>query len=507
MIIWFQQTLCQHLEIKNLHQDPILLFQIKDCFIQTGIIKIIHPINLTTLEDNVKSLLEISEKIDRSLPMSNLIIHKSKQIADNFYELKPIKVSRQKRWDIIGKTWKWIAGNPDAEDLRIINSTFNNLIDQSNEQIKINQMINERTTKITSTINHLIEHHSSLNSILLKEIDAITLLLSMDALNNIIEEIEDTILRTRISLPNSKLLTLKEIFLIESILNEQGITTDFPEDALNYAKPKIASKSDMLLYILEVPKTTGNCQIIKVIPLIVNDTIITDTPNYIIKSNNNLYTTNVPGNIIQQLHETQPFSDNCIFPIVMGLESHCNATKLNQTRIQTLPGSKILLNNAKNQYISSNCGPHNRTLTGNFILYFQNCTIEIEKQIFISKEIISNTNQLIGVFPGLTINRSIINEQNLSTLSWQTINNRHRIDHVQLQQYEHKKWLYGIFGGFSTTTIIIITIAILCFRRKKVVLKIRYPHTSRKTIRNSKQDKLAEDVQSYPPEELCEQTH
>ena len=286
-------------------------------------------------------------------------------------------------------------------------------------------------------------------------------------MNNILEELEDAILRARISLSNSKLLTLKEIFPIETIINEQGITTNFPEEALSYAKPKITSKTYMLLYILEVPKTSGNCELIKIIPLIVNNTVITNTPNYVVKSDGKLYVTNHPENTVQQIHDTQPFLDSCIFPIIMGLESHCSASRTNQTDLVPLPGNKLLINNAIHQLISSNCEPHNRTLTGNFLLHFQNCTINIGNSTFTSAEIFSHTIQLTGIFPGLSINKEIITEQNLASLSGETSKNRHRIDHIQLQQFEHRKWIYGALGSLSTTTLIIKTIAILCFRRKR----------------------------------------
>lgn len=504
-LLAFTQILSQHLEIDDLHQNPILLLKEQNCYIQTGIIKIVHPINLTSLEENVSLFINISRKIDKTFPLASLIVRKSRQLADNLYKLKPMKRSRQKRWDIIGKGWKWLAGNPDADDLRIINSTFNSLIDQSNEQIKINEIINERISKITHTINEI----TSINNLLLNETSAISLLISLDTMNGILEEIEDAILRARVSLANSKLLTLKEIFMIETIMNDQGITTNFPEEALSYTKPKIASKTDMLLYILEVPKTNDHCEIIKIIPLVVNNTIITNTPSYIVKSNKKLYTTNHPESSIQQLHNTKPFLDECIFPIIMGLSSHCSASRTNQTDFFTLPGSNILMNNAKEQYISSNCGPHNRTLTGNFLLHFQNCTIQIANYTFTSEETFSNTVQLTGIFPGLSINKQIINEQDLSSLSWKTTNNRHRIDHIQLQQFEHRNWLFGLFGGMSTTAIIIITIAILCFRRKRVVFTVKYPKFNRSPKQTQKPEvsQSTEDVRSYPPEELRDSHH
>lgn len=49
-----------------------------------------------------------------------------------------------------------------------------------------------------ATVNKLIEQQSTENKILLEEMDAITLLLYMDTTNSILEQLEDTILRTKI---------------------------------------------------------------------------------------------------------------------------------------------------------------------------------------------------------------------------------------------------------------------------------------------------------------------
>lgn len=93
--------------------------------------------------------------------MSNLILQKSRELVNNLYQIKPTKSRRNKRWDAVGTVWKWIAGSPDAEDLRIINRTFNGLIDENNEQVKVNSMIDTKISEITSTVNKLIERHSA----------------------------------------------------------------------------------------------------------------------------------------------------------------------------------------------------------------------------------------------------------------------------------------------------------------------------------------------------------
>ncbi|XP_062541881.1 uncharacterized protein LOC134209874 [Armigeres subalbatus] len=114
-----------------------------------------------------------------------------------------MKPRRTKRWDTLGVAWKWIAGSPDAEDLRIINTTLEDLISQNNQQTKINNILNNRIDAMMATINKLIEQQSVQNKILLEEMDAITLLLYMDTTNKILEDLEDTVLRTRIELANT----------------------------------------------------------------------------------------------------------------------------------------------------------------------------------------------------------------------------------------------------------------------------------------------------------------
>lgn len=64
------------------------------------------------------------------------------------------------------------------------------------------------------TVNSIIENHENLNSILLKEIDAINLLMFMETTNRILVELEKTILRTHIGFVNSRLLSSNDVMEI-----------------------------------------------------------------------------------------------------------------------------------------------------------------------------------------------------------------------------------------------------------------------------------------------------
>ena len=383
-----------------------------------------------------------------------------------------MKPRRSKRWDTIGTVWKWIAGSPDAQDLDIINSTLNQLIDQNNHQMQINSFFNSRIAEVTTTINRLLEQQSTENKILLEEMDALTLLLYMDTTNEILEQLEDTILKTRIDMPNSKLLSLQEILTLETLLNEQGILTNFPEDAFNYVKPKIATKNDLILYILQIPKIEGSCEIFHIIPLTIANNVITKIPKYIVRYNDLIYQTENPNQVIQEDTMLTLLKDKCSYPIILGMEANCEVEFDDTTKISLINNNKILINNAKGTQMGSNCGPHNRTLFGNLIITFHNCSIRINEQTFSSEERISNIEELPAPFYNLTIKRNFIKQQSISSIHNQTMTNRIQLNHIKLEHFNYRKITFAIFGGISSTVVIMIGLTIVCLYRKRVVVKI-----------------------------------
>lgn len=46
----------QHLVIENLQNNPLLLIKEKECKIQVGLIKLIHPINMSMIENAIEAL-------------------------------------------------------------------------------------------------------------------------------------------------------------------------------------------------------------------------------------------------------------------------------------------------------------------------------------------------------------------------------------------------------------------------------------------------------------------
>ncbi|XP_049291668.1 uncharacterized protein LOC125768285 [Anopheles funestus] len=456
------------LQIRNLDNDPILFLEKQECKIQTGTLKIIHPINLTNIENNIKKFETIAKKINKNLPISDLITERVEEIKNRLDQIVPRETKRIKRWDALGTTWKWLAGSPDAVDLRIINRTLNDLINENNAQINVNNIINTKIAELTITINALIDKHTTKDKLLLQEIDAITLLIYMDTTQRILEDIEDAILKTRVQLINSKLLTINEILAIETIITNQGIRTSSPEESMNYAIPKIAVNKKMLLYILEIPKVEDVCTIFQIESLTFKNLTIINTPKYIVKKGSEMFETLKPFDKVQLGEYLKPFRDTCLTSMIEGRESNCNAIEDYSTSINLISINKILINNAKNAEVKSNCGPHDRILSGNFILTFNNCTVIINNHTFTFQETINGVKEMQGALPNLKLKLNVImKEPNINKIHNNTITNRKYLEHIELKQFSHLKITFSIFGGMSITIAILMIVIIVYIKTKK----------------------------------------
>ena len=132
IIIFIIGINCQELGIKHLNNDPIVILKSGKCKIQTGTIKLVHPLNLTDIEITMELVSTLAYKKITN-PLTKIVKQKLQELYTNFQQIRPTSNIRQKRWDSIGTTWKWMAGNPDAQDLAIINSSMNDLITENNK--------------------------------------------------------------------------------------------------------------------------------------------------------------------------------------------------------------------------------------------------------------------------------------------------------------------------------------------------------------------------------------
>lgn len=151
---------------------------------------------------------------------------------------------------------------------------MNEIIDQNNYQYRINESINKRIAQLTGTINQMANVINN-NKANLEVLDAITIMLNVDVINELLDNIQEAVTLSKISATNNKMLSTREVNVIKSTLHEQGIEVNFPDEALQFVTPKIAVKQGDLLYILHAPHLENSTStVIRIFPLIVDNQII-----------------------------------------------------------------------------------------------------------------------------------------------------------------------------------------------------------------------------------------
>lgn len=464
VLVFMKGICCQELGIRQLNNDPILAMETGKCKIQTGITRIIHPINLTDIEITMELVTTLAyRKITN--PLTKIVKQKLQELHTNFHQIKPTSIIRRKRWDTLGTVWKWIAGNPDAEDLRAINSSLNDLITENNNQYKVNNQMALRLQSLTDTVNKIVES-SYTNKIALNEMETLITILNIDIINKILVDIQDAIILSKTLTVNTRMLSLKEINTIRTLLEEQGIKVDLPDEAISFVTPKIAVSKNTLLYILHIPQLEPEeANIVKIFPLNNNNHVIKEYPNYLIKNKYTLFTTTKPAEYVQRHAFIKEFSDNCIEPLMLGNNAQC-ITKLDyRTEGKLIAENTILITNAKNNTIHSTCGPNNRNLSGNFIISFSNCTVNFANVTFSSKEVTSKPQFIETALYNIQLENWLQKDLNITLIDNRTITNREQLHHVYLRQFNHEIRIWSLFGGLSVTSIISIALVTIYFRR------------------------------------------
>lgn len=493
----FTTSLCQELEIKHLENKPILVIKHKNCKIQSGNIKIIHTVNLTDLETTINLLTNIAyTNIDGKNQLTQIVKYKVKQLYANFYQLKPSNHRRQKRWDTVGTTWKWIAGNPDAEDLRIINKTLRQLIEENNDQYYVNEQLGQRIQHLTNNIAQNLAD----NRIIKNEIDILTIIVNIDTVNTLLTNIQDAILLSKALVTSSKILSPKEIHTIKQLIEQQGVLVEMPDEAFNLVTPKFTVSDETLLYILQLPQLEKEeSKVIRILPLTIKNAAINNHPEFLVKTRRELYTTTNPDDYVQRRSFIKKFNDACIAPLVLGTHSRCNTTSDTETRTKLLTNNLMLITNAKNQQLDSNCGPDNRTVEGNLLISFSNCSIIFNERKISSSEMFTQPDVLEGALHNLIIESTQIKDHDIESVHNNTIVNRHLLQQVHLAQYSNKMWNWGLLSGISTSTITLTAIIIFIIIKSNCILRGAAKKIAHhRNLRKSSNTRVADDT-PIPP--------
>ncbi|XP_052901622.1 uncharacterized protein LOC128309305, partial [Anopheles moucheti] len=297
----------------------------------------------------------------------------------------------------------------------------------------INEALNGRLREVTDIANKVLTNEAKRYETYATETRQLIILSNLDILQDQIETIEEAIISAKHGIPNSKLLSTEDLQTINEFLKKNSFDYNTAEELLAQSVAQFMMNTTHVLYMLKFPRISSQIYEYDFIEPIVKN------GKRIICEGSNLQ------------HPTQ-----CVYQLIQGENSECQYEKVYSAKLITqINDANILINNAWAE-ITSNCSNSKQSLNGSFIIQFENCSININDEIFSNTEVIIPRRSHHSTL-GLIVNETSL-EDNPPTefLNNITLENRRILQTINLQN-ESLEFKLHLFGSIGTTTIVIVT--------------------------------------------------
>lgn len=462
------QTTWTDIRVHDLDRNPIAIIPLGEARLSNSYLRIVHPINLGQLANYIAEIDDVAQNaINKDKPLSNILKIKLHRLRSIISRVRP--ANRNRRWETLGKAWKYISGSPDAEDLKIINATTNALIDQNDRQIRINIAIEDRLKNITEKLNSLIKYQDNITTETLDGFDSINIIFNLDELINQLEIIEEAITLARRNIPGSRIISSRELITARQFLSHDGLEQNNMDSILDIASVYIIYSKDMIIYTLKIPRIKNVIYRLNFIePVVQNNTKIQLHANFYLDGPKP-YLSQTPCSKTKDLFicsssQIEPMTE-CIEQLITGKPAYCNVERTyGKNFIKRVDDANIVVN-AADLLMSSNCSAQERKLQGSFLIQFQQCTLKLDEEEYANRNYDVQPQSFIPT-TGLKVTPvKFINRLPLELLQEQHLEHRDNIAHLNLTT-DNIHWkinLFGwlSFGTFSTLTIIIIIVIII----------------------------------------------
>lgn len=230
-------------------EDRIVAMKIGTAKIRTGYHRVIHTIDLEAIEANLDYIKNIASNISIINHLRDTVDFKLQSAYKKLHHIKPKKYKRG-LINGLGTIIKLIAGNPDQDDLDIINSNLesiehseNNISANQNAQVIINSEIQKSVNKMTETLKKIENQIGNQIKFVKIEMEQVNLIFNLDVIIKLLEDIEEQITFARSNLLNKNILTANETEYIWQKLAEQRIILNFKEEISQYTSCIVTVKN------------------------------------------------------------------------------------------------------------------------------------------------------------------------------------------------------------------------------------------------------------------------
>lgn len=272
LLIFWLPMITATLEITNYTDAHTITIHKGIGKIQSASIKMIHLINLKQIEEE---LFNIREHTVNDLKKSYLYHTLTHEITQAFSALNTLTFKNHNKRSInwIGSAWKYVAGNPDNDDLAMTENNINNLITNNNEQIIINQQLQTRINSLTTVSNMLknsIRKDSSFNNEIATSLQNQVRLLKEELIN-----VKYAMQWARLNIINTLLLSDTELAEVHETFKRGNITSLSVEEMLELVDVSVLHNKTTIAYIIKIPELEPiTYQNILVKPVLRNNSII-----------------------------------------------------------------------------------------------------------------------------------------------------------------------------------------------------------------------------------------
>lgn len=493
------------IQVHDLSNNPLAVIPLGSAKVRIGYIRIIHPIDLIQIGNTIANVNEEIQSHPSTSPLYELMQIKNNKLYETFMKIRPF-VTRHKRWDTIGTIWKWVAGNPDAEDLRIINATMNSLIEQNNKQIMINQAISKRIQEVTDITNQIITMEREMAKNHSIEINHLMVLSNLDSLQDQIETLEEAILMAKHGIPSSKLLSMQDFNTISNFLGRHDVFVTSFEELLSSSTAQVTLNHTHIAYILKVPQFSKNEYEYDFMDSVIKyNKRIALKQNHLMRNATHIYELIQPctdqGEYFLCEHSNLIPTTECIDRILRGQHSNCTFEKTySRGLVKRINEGTIFINDAVIT-VSSNCTNSNQFLNGSFLIHFEDCSLQVNGEYFSNFETVIPGRPYHPTTGLIVAEIDTIDSPPVDYLQNLTLEHRDQLEVLQLENnsLQWKINLFGSLGGFTVLSIVAILGIYIYISRKTVVnAQITIPSIE-------KEDIALKEIGPFPSSELSDE--
>ncbi|XP_062544491.1 uncharacterized protein LOC134211546 [Armigeres subalbatus] len=262
----------------------------------------------------------------------------------------------------LGKVVKFVAGNPDQDDLDLINQNFeiqdqvnNKIIENQAKQIRINNLLQSTVNKVSKTLRSISIKIDEDNSRVSRDLEQINLILNLDILIKTLEDLEEQLVFSKSNHLNKNILSPKDKEYIWKFLENQQINMKFEDEMYRLVLSIASLQNNHIIIIIKIPIIEQKqYRLMQLEPINTNGTRIDTNIRYVAYHQHTFYEQKEKCFICDN---TNPVNDDCVFNILTNRKAKCSTyNQPEQPIIKEISLGTILIDTDTTIYIEDSCG-------------------------------------------------------------------------------------------------------------------------------------------------------